>query len=201
MLCSPVRTELTYLVHLQLPGALERLQSMQTGPDPKLIRIGVKNKGCAGMSYHLDYVEKPDKWDEVVHQDGVTVVIDSKALFSVIGSEMDWEEGRVESRFIFNSLSPLPLKKRDPSLMLEREQILMSNQNAVARRASAYRPSFSQSHRIYTTPLLQHPCNCIIPFEHISQTEVPANVTVCSTSSGWPRHDPVCLSLHCPEAL
>lgn len=68
-----------------------------------MIRVGVKNKGCAGMSYHLDYVDKPEKWDEVVKQDGVTVVIDSKALFSIIGSEMDWEEGRVESRFVFNS--------------------------------------------------------------------------------------------------
>lgn len=86
-----------------MPGALERLQGLSSGPEPKLIRVGVKNKGCAGMSYHLDYVDKPEKWDEVVKQDGVTVVIDSKALFSIIGSEMDWEEGRVESRFVFNS--------------------------------------------------------------------------------------------------
>ncbi len=57
-----------------------------------MIRIGVRNKGCAGLSYHLEYVEKPFKFDEVVEQDGVKVVIDSKALFSIIGSEMDWKE-------------------------------------------------------------------------------------------------------------
>ena len=57
-----------------------------------MIRIGVRNKGCAGLSYHLEYVEKPSKFDEVVQQDGVKVVIDSKALFSIIGSEMDWKE-------------------------------------------------------------------------------------------------------------
>ena len=57
-----------------------------------MIRIGVRNKGCAGLSYHLEYVEKPSKFDEVVEQDGVKVVIDSKALFSIIGSEMDWKE-------------------------------------------------------------------------------------------------------------
>ena len=56
------------------------------------------------MAYHLDYVSKPDRFDEVVVQDGVKVVIDSKALFSIIGSVMDWEEGRISSRFVFNSL-------------------------------------------------------------------------------------------------
>lgn len=44
------------------------------------------------MSYHLEYVDKPGKFDEVVEQDGVKVLIDSKALFSIIGSEMDWKE-------------------------------------------------------------------------------------------------------------
>lgn len=57
-----------------------------------MIRIGVRNKGCAGLSYHLEYVEKAGKFDEVVEQDGVKVLIDSKALFSIIGSEMDWKE-------------------------------------------------------------------------------------------------------------
>ena len=47
------------------------------------------------MSYHLDYVEKSGKFDEVVEQDGVKVLIDSKALFSIIGSEMDWTEERL----------------------------------------------------------------------------------------------------------
>ena len=47
------------------------------------------------MSYHLQYVEKPEKFDEVVEQDGVKVLIDSKALFSIIGSEMDWTEDKL----------------------------------------------------------------------------------------------------------
>jgi len=40
----------------------------------------------------LEYVDEPGKFDEVVEQDGVRVLIDSKALFSIIGSEMDWRE-------------------------------------------------------------------------------------------------------------
>lgn len=65
------------------------------GPTPQLIRIGVRNKGCAGLSYHLEYVEKPGKFDEIVEQDGVQVLIDSKALFSIIGSEMEWTEDQL----------------------------------------------------------------------------------------------------------
>lgn len=68
-------------------------------PTPQLIRIGVRNKGCAGLSYHLDYVEKPGKFDEIVEQDGVRVLIDSKALFSIIGSEMDWKEDALRCVF------------------------------------------------------------------------------------------------------
>jgi iron-sulfur cluster assembly accessory protein len=63
----------------------------------------VRNKGCAGMSYHLDYVDKPGRFDEVVEQDGVRVLIDSKALFSIIGSEMDWEEDLLSAKFVFRS--------------------------------------------------------------------------------------------------
>lgn len=55
------------------------------------------------MSYHLEYVDKPDRFDEVVQQDGVTVVIDSKALFSIIGSEMDWSETDLGAKFVFQS--------------------------------------------------------------------------------------------------
>ncbi|KAG6845293.1 hypothetical protein H0H87_011444 [Tephrocybe sp. NHM501043] len=74
------------------PKAVARLQGLLKGPTPQLIRIGVRNKGCAGLSYHLEYVDQPGKFDEVVEQDGVRVLIDSKALFSIIGSEMDWTE-------------------------------------------------------------------------------------------------------------
>lgn len=82
-------------VHWQSTDAVRRLQQLLSGPTPQLIRIGVRNKGCAGMSYHLEYVEKPGRFDEVVEQDGVKVFIDSKALFSIIGSEMHWQEDRM----------------------------------------------------------------------------------------------------------
>jgi iron-sulfur cluster assembly accessory protein len=80
---------------MQTPTAVKRLRGLLSGPTPSLIRIGVRNKGCAGLSYHLDYVDEPGKFDEVVEQDGVRVLIDSKALFSIIGSEMDWQEDQL----------------------------------------------------------------------------------------------------------
>lgn len=72
-------------------------------PESKLIRVGVKNRGCSGLAYHLEYVDKPGAFDETVEQDGVKVLIDSKALFSIIGSEMDWLEDKLSARFIFKN--------------------------------------------------------------------------------------------------
>lgn len=68
-----------------------------------MIRVGVRNKGCAGMAYHLEYVDKKAKFDEEVTQDGVKVLIDSKALFSIIGSEMDYVQDRLSSKFVFHN--------------------------------------------------------------------------------------------------
>ncbi|GEQ67867.1 hypothetical protein JCM33374_g1533 [Metschnikowia sp. JCM 33374] len=85
------------------PNALENLRGLLDQPEPQLIRIGVKNRGCSGLTYHLEYVSEPGKFDEIVEQDGVRVVIDSKALFSIVGSEMDWVDDKLSSRFIFRN--------------------------------------------------------------------------------------------------
>jgi iron-sulfur cluster assembly protein len=85
------------------PTAISRLRELLNQPEPKMIRVGVRNRGCSGLSYHLEYVEKPGSFDEVVEQDGVKVLVDSKALFSIIGSEMDWQEDTLSSRFVFRN--------------------------------------------------------------------------------------------------
>ncbi|ORY55745.1 hypothetical protein BCR35DRAFT_309995 [Leucosporidium creatinivorum] len=83
--------------------AVDRIRNLLDSPEPKLIRIGVRNKGCAGMSYHLEYVDKAERFDEVVEQDGVKVIVDSKALFSIIGSTMDWQEDALQAKFVFKN--------------------------------------------------------------------------------------------------
>ena len=85
------------------PTAVAHLRQLLDSPEPKLIRIGVRNRGCSGLTYNLEYVEKPGKFDEEVVQDGVKVLIDSKALFSVIGSQMDWVDDKLSSRFVFSN--------------------------------------------------------------------------------------------------
>jgi len=85
------------------PTAVTQLRAMLNQPDPKLIKVGVRNRGCSGLAYHLEYVEKPGKFDEEVEQDGVKVLVDSKALFSIIGSEMDWVEDKLNQRFVFKN--------------------------------------------------------------------------------------------------
>ncbi|KAL6238153.1 hypothetical protein BDW75DRAFT_228161 [Aspergillus navahoensis] len=90
------------------PIAVEQLRRLLSQPEPRLIRVGVKNRGCSGLAYHLEYVEKPGTFDEVVEQDGVKVLIDSKALFSIIGSEMDWQEDKLSARFVFRNPNITP---------------------------------------------------------------------------------------------
>jgi iron-sulfur cluster assembly accessory protein len=83
--------------------AVAHVRELLDQPEPKLIRVGVKNKGCSGSQYHLEYVDRPGAFDETVEQDGVKVLIDSKALIKVIGSEMDWVEDKLSARFTFTN--------------------------------------------------------------------------------------------------
>ena len=85
------------------PCAVSHLRELLDQPEPKLIKVGVRNRGCSGLAYHLEYVDKAGAFDETVEQDGVKVLIDSKALFSIIGSEMDWVEDKLSQRFVFRN--------------------------------------------------------------------------------------------------
>jgi iron-sulfur cluster assembly protein len=82
-------------------NAVKRLRFLEKDGD--LLRIGTKKKGCSGLSYSLDIIKEKNKFDEIVEQDGVKVVIESKALFTLIGSEMDYEEDRLSSKFTFKN--------------------------------------------------------------------------------------------------
>src|SRR5215470_3336110 len=67
------------------------------------IRVGLKNAGCAGMSYTMDYAEKQNPLDEVVEDKGVRILIDPKAFLFLIGNEMDFVRNKLEARFVFNN--------------------------------------------------------------------------------------------------
>jgi iron-sulfur cluster assembly protein len=67
------------------------------------LRVGVKNGGCAGQEYILEYAETAAALDEVVEDKGVRILIDPKAVLFLIGSEIDYETTRLSSKFVFRN--------------------------------------------------------------------------------------------------
>jgi iron-sulfur cluster assembly protein len=67
------------------------------------LRVGVKNGGCAGQEYILEYAETAAAFDEVVEDKGVRILIDPKAVLFLIGSEIDYETTRLSSKFVFRN--------------------------------------------------------------------------------------------------
>ena len=67
------------------------------------LRVGVKNGGCAGQEYVLEYAEAAGPLDEVVEDKGVTILIEPKAVLFLIGSEIDYETTKLASKFIFHN--------------------------------------------------------------------------------------------------
>ena len=67
------------------------------------LRVGVKNGGCAGQEYLLEYAEAAAPLDEVVEDKGVTILVDPKAVLFLIGTEVDYEVSRLAARFTFRN--------------------------------------------------------------------------------------------------
>ena len=67
------------------------------------LRVGVKNGGCAGMAYTVEFAEDKQPLDEVFEEKGVTLLIDSKALMFLLGTELDFETGKIASTFTFRN--------------------------------------------------------------------------------------------------
>ena len=65
------------------------------------IRIGVKTKGCSGLSYTIEYVDKTDLNDEKVCLENINIFIDPKATLFLIGTRMDYVEDDLQSGFQF----------------------------------------------------------------------------------------------------
>jgi iron-sulfur cluster assembly protein len=67
------------------------------------VRVGVKNGGCAGMSYTMDLAETVAKGDEVVEAQGVKVLIDPKAVLFLLGTTMDFSVDKMSAKFVFRN--------------------------------------------------------------------------------------------------
>src|SRR5579872_2167590 len=67
------------------------------------LRVGVKNGGCAGQEYVMEYAKAAAPLDEVVEDKGVTILVDPKAVLFLIGTEIDYEVSRIASKFTFRN--------------------------------------------------------------------------------------------------
>lgn len=86
-------------------AAANRVQEIIENSDKPIagLKIGVKNGGCAGMEYTLDYAETIEPGADVVEDNGVKIVIDPKAILFLLGTEMDYEVSKLSSGFVFNN--------------------------------------------------------------------------------------------------
>ncbi|MFN0025408.1 MAG: HesB/IscA family protein [Parvularculaceae bacterium] len=85
--------------------AAARMQEIMASAEQSYIgvRIGVKNGGCAGMEYTMDYATEARPLEEVVEENGVKVLIDPKAILFLIGSEIDFVTEKLSQRFVFRN--------------------------------------------------------------------------------------------------
>ena len=67
------------------------------------LRVGVKNGGCAGQEYVLEYAAAANPLDEVVEDKGVTILVEPKAVLFLIGSEIDYETSKLSAKFVFHN--------------------------------------------------------------------------------------------------
>lgn len=84
-------------------AAVKRISSLlaERGNASAGVRIGVRTRGCSGLSYTLEFADEKEPMDQVVEVAGIKVMIDPKAALFIIGTEMDFVEGEMESGFVF----------------------------------------------------------------------------------------------------
>jgi iron-sulfur cluster assembly protein len=86
-------------------AAAERIRQIMARADKPVagLRIGVKNGGCAGMEYTMEWAGEAGPTDETVEDKGVTVLIDPKAILFLLGTEMDYKADKLKAGFVFNN--------------------------------------------------------------------------------------------------
>ncbi|HEY7748943.1 MAG TPA: iron-sulfur cluster assembly accessory protein [Aestuariivirgaceae bacterium] len=86
-------------------SAADRVREIMARSDRPVagLRVGVKNGGCAGMEYTMEWADRQEELDEVVEDKGVKIFIDPKAVLFLLGTEMDYRVDRLKSGFVFNN--------------------------------------------------------------------------------------------------
>jgi iron-sulfur cluster assembly protein len=86
-------------------GAAERVREIMAKAEKPYVglRVGVKNGGCAGQEYVLEYAEAANPLDEVVEDKGVTILVEPKAVLFLIGTVIDYEVSKLSAKFVFKN--------------------------------------------------------------------------------------------------
>ena len=86
-------------------AAAERIKAIMAKSEKPIagVSVGVKNGGCAGMAYTMEYAERVEPSDEVVEDKGVRVLIDPKAVLFLLGTEMGYKVEKLAAQFVFNN--------------------------------------------------------------------------------------------------
>ncbi|KAG8508210.1 Iron-sulfur cluster assembly 1, mitochondrial [Galemys pyrenaicus] len=96
---QPTRAALTLT-----PSAVNKIkQLLKDKPENVGVKVGVRTRGCNGLSYTLEYTKTKGDSDEEVVEDGVRVFIEKKAQLTLLGTEMDYVEDKLSSEFVFNN--------------------------------------------------------------------------------------------------
>jgi iron-sulfur cluster assembly protein len=83
-------------------AAADRVRQLMSKANKPVVglRVGVKARGCSGMSYFVEYAEDVKKFEEVVEDKGVKILIDPAATMFLIGTEMDYVDDKIQTGFV-----------------------------------------------------------------------------------------------------
>ncbi len=119
-------------------AAAERIKEVMARAEKPVagVRVGVKNGGCAGMEYTMEYADAVKPTDEVVEDKGVKILIDPKAVLFLLGTEMDYKTEKLSAQFVFNNPNQTSACGCGESVQLTPAKDCEASRRAVASSAS-----------------------------------------------------------------